>query len=49
MCLATQRSDAGDIPNTTKPGEYTFIEIDHEMISLAILVPSADSKRVVVS
>ena len=27
----------------------TFAEIDHEIISTAILVPSADSKRVVVS
>ena len=27
----------------------TFIEIDHEIISTAILLPSADSRRVVVS
>ena len=26
-----------------------FLEIDHETISMAILLPSADSKRVVVS
>ena len=27
----------------------TFKEIDHEIISIAILLPSADSRRVVVS
>ena len=27
----------------------TFVEIDHELISTAILLPSADSRRVVVS
>ena len=27
----------------------TFMEIDHEIISTAILLPSADSRRVVVS
>ena len=32
------------------PGQsHTFIEIDHEIISMAILLPSADSRRVVVS
>ena len=28
---------------------HTFVEIDHEVISMAILLPSADSRRVVVS
>ena len=28
---------------------HTFMEIDHEIISIAILLPSADSRRVVVS
>ena len=28
---------------------HTFMEIDHEMISMVILLPSADSRRVVVS
>ena len=28
---------------------HTFIEIDHEIISTVILLPSADSRRVVVS
>ena len=27
---------------------HTFVEIDHEIISMAILLPSADSRRVVV-
>ena len=27
---------------------HTFVEIDHEIISTAILLPSADSRRVVV-
>ena len=28
---------------------HTFVEIDHEIISAVILLPSADSRRVVVS
>ena len=28
---------------------HTFVEIDHEIISAAILIPCADSRRVVVS
>ena len=28
---------------------HTFVEIDHAVISMAILLPSADSRRVVVS
>ena len=28
---------------------HTFGEIDHEIISMAILLPSADSRRIVVS
>ena len=28
---------------------HTFMEIDHEIISTAILLPSTDSRRVVVS
>ena len=31
------------------PGPNIFSEIDHEIISTAILLPSADSRRVVVS
>ena len=28
---------------------HTFVEIDHEIISTAILLPSVDSRRIVVS
>ena len=28
---------------------HTFVEIDHEIVSAAILLPTADSRRVVVS
>ena len=28
---------------------HIFVEIDHEIISMAILLPSADSRRIVVS
>ena len=28
---------------------HAFVEIDHELISIAILLPSADSRRVVFS
>ena len=32
------------------PAQYhTFVEIDHEIISKAILLPFADSRRVVIS
>ena len=31
------------------PRSHTFMEIGHEMISMAILLPSADSRRAVVS
>ena len=31
------------------PWSHTFKEIDHEIISMAILIPSADSRRAVVS
>ena len=46
-----------DMCQTADPGvaslilalSHTFAEIDHEIISKAILLPSADSRRVVVS
>ena len=40
MCLTADPGVASSI---------TFAEIDHEIISTAILLPSADSRRVVVS
>ena len=52
MCLATDASltaDPGVISSI--PARYhTFVEIDHEIISMVILLPSAESfKKVVVS
>ena len=44
-CLASDPGAQSLIP----AGSHTFFEIDHEIISRAILLPSADSRRVVVS
>ena len=46
-----------DLCPTADPGvaswilvrSHTFVEIDHDIISTAILLPSTDSRRVVVS
>ena len=43
-CLAADPGVASLIPARS----HTFAEIDHEMMSMAILLPSADSRRVVV-
>ena len=45
MCLTANPEVASLIPARF----HTFVEIDHEIISTAILLPSADSRRVVVS
>ena len=45
MCLTADPMDASWIPAWS----HTFEEIDHEMISTVILLPSAGSRRVVVS
>ena len=45
MCLT---ADLG-VASLILARSYTFMEIDHEIISTAILFPSADSSRVVVS
>ena len=45
MCLNADPGIASLIPARS----YTFLEIDHEIISMSIMLPSADSKRVVVS
>ena len=42
-CLTTDPGVASLIPAQS----HTFAEIDHEIISTAILLPSADSRRVV--
>ena len=44
-CLTADPGVASLIPAQS----HTFVEIDNEMISMAILLPSADSRRVVVS
>ena len=43
-CLAADTGVASSIPAWS----HTFMEIDHEIFSMAILLPSADSRRVVV-
>ena len=50
-CLAVDTlyvydADSG-VTSSIKAGLYTFVEIDHEIISNVILRPSADSWRVV--
>ena len=45
MCLT---ADPG-VASLVLARSHTFVEIDHEIISTAILLPSADSRRVVVS
>ena len=44
-CLATDASLTADpgVASSIPVRSYTFVEIDHEMISTAILLPSADS------
>ena len=45
MCLT---ADPG-VGSLVLVRSHTFVEIDHEVMSTAILLPSADSRRVVVS
>ena len=51
MCLTADTCLTADpgVVSSIPAWSYTFTEIDHEIISTAILHPSADSKRVVVS
>ena len=44
-CLAADPGVRSLIPAQS----HTFVEIDHEIISTAIFLPSVDSRRVVVS
>ena len=37
------------VASSVQTNSHTFVEIDHEIISTAILLPSTDSRRVVVS
>ena len=44
-CLATDASLAADpgVASSIPARSYTFVEIDHEIISMVILLPSAES------
>ena len=42
MCLTADPGVASSIPVLS----HTFVEIDHEIISTAILLPSTDSRKV---
>ena len=44
-CLTADPGFVSSIPTRS----HTFVEIDHEIISTAILLPSTDSRRVFVS
>ena len=50
-CLSADTCLTADpgVTSTILARSHTLVEIDHEIISTAILLPSADSRRVVVS
>ena len=48
LLRASLTADSG-VASLIPPWSHTFVEIDCEIISTAILLPSADSRRVVVS
>ena len=45
MCLATDASLTADpgVASSIPARSHTFVEIDHEIISMVILLPSAES------
>ena len=51
MCLTADTCLTQDpgVVGLIQAHSHTFVEIDHEIISKAILLPSADSRGVVVS
>ena len=56
LVKCSPNSDVGNVPDCRSRGtmsiphlSHTFVEIDHETISIAIPLPSADSRRVVAS
>ena len=51
MCLTASTCLTADpvVASLIPARSHTFVEIDHEIFSYAILPPSADSRRVVVS
>ena len=50
-CLAEDTCLTADpgVTSSILARSHTFVEIDHEIISTVVLLPSADSRRVVVS
>ena len=50
-CLTADKCPTADpgVMSLTQAWSHTFMEIDHEIISTAILLPSADSISIVVS
>ena len=46
-CLATDESLTADpgFPSSIPARSHTFVEIDHEIISMVILLPSAESSK----
>ena len=50
-CLTAHTCQTADpgVLSLILAGFHTFLEIDHEIICMAILLPSADSRRVVFS
>ena len=50
-CLTTDKCLAADpgVASSIPAQSHTWVEIDSEIISMAILLPSADIRRVVVS
>ena len=46
--VTCQTADPG-VARSISAQSHTFVEIDREIISMAILLPTADSRRVVVS
>ena len=51
MCLTADTCLTADpgVASLIPARSHTFVEIDHEIISTTILLPSTDSRRVVVS
>ena len=46
-CLATGASLTADpgVPSSLRARSHTFVEIDHEIISTAMLLPTAESLK----
>ena len=49
MCLTAATCMTAGVGSLIPAWSHTFTEIDHEIISKPILLPSTDSRRIVVS